>query len=287
MRFFEAMSRNTKKLVSLSICTLTFAGFASTAAAMVPATACLPDVANNGPQWWLPNASDEDIAAEFEVGDVAKVESAGRLARTSLLWDPVQERVLVRVDVTGDESIEPDDDRFVIALSDDSGTLPELFVGFFPLRDCGDAGDCEGGAPVSEDAIEYSEATATTSLTWSPLSIDNPSASFEVVHPWVSVEVDDNGPTTTYAWTLTFALEVPVDGSGDIRPDLRAYASAIDHVPGPTSATEIELPVLCTASSPTSDDCLIFGAGMEEIPFDLPMAVEDTWTTLSSSCTSP
>jgi len=281
------MSRNTAKLLSLSLCTLAVAGAASTAAAMAPETACLPEINKNGPQWWLPNASAEDIAAEFEPGDMAKVDNDGRLARTSLLWDPVLERVLVRVEVTGDESIEPNDDRFVIALSDDSGTMPELFVGFYPLWDCGDPGDCEGGVALSADAIEYSEATATTSLTWSPLSIDNPSTSFDVVHPWIAVEVDDGGPITTYNWTLTFALEVPVDVSGDIRPDLRAYASAIDHVPGPTSATEIELPVLCTASSPTSDDCLIYNAGMEQLPFDLPMAVEDTWTLLSSSCTTP
>ncbi len=254
---------------------------------MVPDTACLPEVQGHGPQWWKPSSVPEDVAAQFDDGAGAKADASGRLARTRLLWDPKRDRVLVRVEVTGDESIEPADDRFILALGDDTGTLPELYIGFRPLLDCADPSACEGGVPLAADAIEYSEATVVTSVTWSALSSVDPSASFDVVHPWIDVFVDDSGPVTTYDWTLTFALEVPVDPSGDIRADLRAYGSVVDHVPGPTSATEIELPMLCTPSSSTSNDCLIYGGGMEQLPLDLPTAVADTWTELSSSCTMP
>jgi hypothetical protein len=109
----------------------------------------------------------------------------------------------------------------------------------------------------------------------------NPSADFAVEDPWIVVE----NVGTTYAWTVSFALRVPVDAAGDIRPDLRIYGSSWVYDPGFTSGTTWELPVLCTSSSLSSNDCLILPDALTDLPGDLPIGnLEDSWSVLRSDC---
>ena len=251
-----------------------------------PSTLCVPPVEDGSAYWWNPEVSPEEIEAEFNGGAAMGAAEGTRSAVTRILWDPAEKLVMFRVAVTGDESIEPADDRFVLVVSDEDGEIPELFIEFRPLLECEDPEECEAGAPVSVDAIRYAEASAITSLTWSPLSDDNPSADFEVYKQWIEVEVDDTGPTTQYHWTLSFALQVPTDLAGDIRPDLHVYGTVLDYVPGVTSDTIIELPTLCESSSPTSNDCLIEnGTHPTEYPEGFPYGtVEQSWPIVRSDC---
>lgn len=202
-----------------------------------------------------------------------------------MVWDAQTSQIWVRVQLRGATSLEPIDDRFVLALSED-GVLPSLFLQVRPLLHCGDADACGGaGQPLAHDAIEYSEASGITSLTWSAPSTTNPSASFAVVHPWIAVAVHDDGPTTTYDWTLSFALEVPTDAVGQVVDGLSVYGNILDRQPGPTSDTHLEFPLLCTSGSPTTDTCLIdAGGGSPQLPGDLPADSVGGWTSLSSTC---
>ncbi len=245
---------------------------------------CVPVSRARAPQWW---ADDDPVPthAPFKQGAVASTNADGKVAVASMLWEPDTSQILVRVQLWGATSLNPEADRFVLALSED-GAMPSLFVQFRPLLDCADAEACGGtGNALSVDAIEYSEASGITSLTWSTLSSTNPSTSFSIEHPWVAVEEDDSGPVTTYDWTLSFALEVPVDGAGEIVDNLAMFGSVIELEPGLTSDTHVELPVLCESSSVVSDTCLLYAsAGLPELPLDLPTNVADDWTSLSSSC---
>jgi hypothetical protein len=53
-----------------------------------------------------------------------------------------------------------------------------------------------------------------------------------------------------------------------------------------SSDTIVELPVLCTSSSPTSNDCLIGGGpAAGELLDELPVGnLEDSWSVLRSDC---
>lgn len=251
-----------------------------------PPTLCVPAIEDDHAQWWNPEVDVETVEAEFNAGAGLGVADGTRSAVTRMLWDPGEELLMVRVAMTGDESVEPADDRFVLVVSDEDGEIPELFIEFRPLLGCGDPEECEAGRGVSDDAIQYAEATVVTSLSWSPLSDVNPSTDFEIYKPWIEVEIDDSGPITLYHWTLSFALQVPVDGNGDIRPDLHVYGTVLDYVPGPTSDTIVELPTLCESSSPTSNDCLIEGGTH---PTDYPdgfpyYTVEQSWPLVRSDC---
>lgn len=276
------VSRVSRILPAFCLGTALLTGSAASAWAF---TLCIPEA--TGLDWWS-SAATTPVHAPFKQGAVASTSADGKAGVTSMLWDPDADQIVVRVQLWGATGLDPAADRFVLALSED-GVLPSLFLQFHPLQGCADADACGGrGVALSSDAVEYSEATSLTSLTWSPLSTTNPSAAFSIEHPWIAVEQDDSGPVTTYDWTLTFALNVPVDGAGQIVDNLAAYGSIIEYEAGPTSATHVELPMLCDSSSPTTDTCSMYGSvGNPQLPADLPTNVAGDWLPLVSSCGAP
>ena len=88
-------------------------------------------------------------------------------------------------------------------------------------------------------------------------------------------------------WTLSFALEVPTDGSGDF-VDRLFYGNAIAYDPGFTSGTYYELPLWCSPSSLSSNDCLIYSGPSPELPASLPYgAMLDTWPLVEAGTCGP
>lgn len=250
----------------------------------------VPGASNHTPEWWNPGLSESQREVRWTGATVRTDDesSTPELARTRMIWDRPAETVYVEFEVNGDPSINTSQDLAVFTVSNTAGTAPELFIRFQPLRGCSTLSNCTGaGAALAASAVSYSAATPSgTSITWSPLGTSNPSATFMVNNPWVRVREVISGGTTTYNWTVSFALRVPLDGSGNnIRPNLRIYGNAIMYVPGPTSGTAIEFPLLCNPSSPTSNDCLMFsgpssGSLMEDLPIG---GMGTTWPVLDSA----
>jgi hypothetical protein len=256
---------------------------AAATAHAAPDELCVPEPVSAGPAWWNPGLSPAKKEARWYGALVRKLSMGGRDARLRALFDPTQETVSFEVLVAGDPSLDAVEDTFLLALGDATGSVPELFIRFAPLASCPDAAACGGaGVPLAAGAITYSAATPSgTSLTWGPLSATNPSPSFIVEAPWVSV-AENAG---TFVWKLSFALSVPVVAGGEIRPELRVYGNAVAYEPGFTSGTFRELPLLCTSSSVTSNDCLIHALPQPELPFDLPLGnMTSSWSVLRSDC---
>jgi hypothetical protein len=239
---------------------------------------CLAPRSGAMPAWWT-NRGPAQKESRWTGATVRNLVAGDHQARLRTLWNPSGETVYVELRVEGDTSLDALQDEALFAFSDGTGNAPALYVHFSPLASCGAGGCLNAGAMVPGTAIQYSEATVVTSTSWSPLSPTNPSPDFFVDHPWVVVE--DNG--TDYTWTLSFALQVPVDAAGKIRKNLRVYGNAVAYEPGPTSGTLNELPILCTSSSMTSNDCLVHSGSAPELPDDLPTGgIQNTWTLLSS-----
>lgn len=237
----------------------------------------VPGAANHTPEWWNTTLSDSQREVRWTGAAVRTDDesSTPELSRTRMIWDRPSETVFFEFEVNGDPSINTSQDLAVLTLSNTAGTAPEMFIRFQPLRGCSTISNCTGaGAAIANSAISYSQATPSgLSISWSALSNVNSNPAFTVNHPWVQVREVVSGGTTTYNWTLSFALRVPVDGSGNVRPNLRLYGNAIMYVPGPISGTAIEFPLLCNPSSVFSNDCLMFsgpssGTIMEDLPTD-------------------
>jgi hypothetical protein len=248
----------------------------------------VPGAANHTPEWWNTALSESQREVRWTGASTRTDDntSTPELSRTRMIWDRPSETVFFEFEVNGDPSINTTQDLAVLTVANATGTAPELFIRFQPLRGCSTVSKCTGaGSAVANASINYSAATAGgTSVTWSALSSTNPSQTFTVSHPWVKVREVVSGGSTTYNWTLSFGLRVPLSGN-DIRPNLRIYGNAIMYVPGPTSGTAIEFPLLCNPSSTTSNDCLMFsGAGTGTIMDSLPIGgMATTWPVLDSA----
>ena len=228
------------------------------------------------PEWWNPalSASQRETrwtgaTSIYDVGSVAPNLGSGRV-----IWDEPSQRLFFQLEVDGDPTIDDDEDIVMLAVSDPTGTAPDLYVQFQPLRNCSPVSNCTGlGAAVSSSSVQYSQATGGTSITWSTLSTTNPSSQWTVHHPWVEVRPLGSGSAAPYRWTLRFALEIPVEvATGEAWPNLRTYGNAVMYMQGPTSGTAVELPLLCDPSSPTSNDCLVFSSGITPLPAGLPVS---------------
>ena len=77
---------------------------------------------------------------------------------------------------------------------------------------------------------------------------------------------------------------VPLDASGEIRPDLKLYVNAVPCWTNYFSGTFYELPPVCTSFAPFTDDCMVYFQGDTELPMDLPLMIEETWPELQSGC---
>jgi hypothetical protein len=270
------------RTITSSMCALAITAVTLPSARAAAPNLCVP-ATNKAPQWWNPNLGATQKEARWAGATTRSLTQGPRAASVRSLWKPTQETVYFEMRVEGDVSVDAGHDVVFVALSDDTGTQPELFIRFDALQGCSNVSDCDGaGAALAGAAVQYSAAsTQGTSTSWSPLSSVNPSVDFTVEHPWAVV--DDSGAVPI--WTLSFALHVPVDGAGEIRPDLRIYSDVIVHDPGYTSGTDYELPVLCTPSSITSNDCTIYGAPGAEAPYDLPLGnMVASWPRLRSDC---
>ena len=250
----------------------------------------MPGAPVHHPEWWNPSLTESQHevrwtkATSRTQGDSALPE----LARSRMIWDPDSQRVFVEMEVNADTSIDSNQDTVVFALSDTAGTAPELFIQFQPLRGCSPVSNCDdNGAALGPSSINYAASIGGgTSVNWTPLSTTNPSSTFTVHEPWVQVRVNESATSTTYDWSLRFALEVPTtSGSGDIRPNLHIYGNALMFMQGPTSGTAVQFPLLCNESSQTSNDCLITSSSSgSNLAEDLPLGTElDTWPLLDTA----
>ena len=243
---------------------------------------CLPE-ANPHPDWWSPGLTAQQREARWAGASVRKEVAGSRVARVRAVWS-TSDTIYVEVKVTGDVSLD-DEDAFVMAISDAAQMVPELFVEFHPLEDCPVATDCDaGGIALDPESIAYAEATPTlSSMVWSELSSTNPSTEFEIDHPWVVTAAVGS----TYTWTLSFALTVPTDGSGDFA-DRLFYGNAIAYDPGFSSGTYYELPLWCESVSVSSNTCLMYAGDTPELPEDLPFwPMVDGWPLVEAGACGP
>ncbi|HWB78105.1 MAG TPA: hypothetical protein VG755_24240 [Nannocystaceae bacterium] len=254
---------------------------APSTAAAAPDDICVP-TANPHPDWWTPNMSPAKREARWSGADVREATNGVRSARLRSVWSPQADTIYVEVRVSTDLSLD-DEDAFVMAISDTAQQFPELLVEFHPLEDCPVWTDCDGdGIALDAGSITYTPGEPTnTSMSWGTPSSVNASLNFQISHPWIVVTKSGNKHT----WTMSFAMHVPTDGAGDF-VDRRIYGNAIAYDPGVTSGTYYELPLWCTSSSITTNDCLIYSGPSPGLPGDLPWpAMQDTWSSVEAgSC---
>lgn len=273
---------------ALAVSTAPSTALAAPNDACVRQAQAVPGAANKTPEWWNPGLSESQHDVRWTGASVRTDDDTAtpELARSRMIWDKASRTVFFELELNGDPAIDANQDLVMLSLANTTGNAPELFISFQPLRGCTTVSNCTGnGAAVAPSAIRYSAASGSgTSITWTPLSSTNPSGTFTVEHPWVQVRPVSSGGTTTYNWSLKFALQVPVS-SGEVRPNLRIYGNAVMYMPGLTSGTAVEFPLLCNPSSPTSNDCLMFsGAPGSELPESLPIgAMSTTWPVLESA----
>ncbi|MCA9652806.1 MAG: hypothetical protein KC501_23005 [Myxococcales bacterium] len=249
----------------------------------------VPGAQNKFPEWWNPSLSESQREVRW-TGATTRTEgdsAAPPLASSRMIWDKPSRRVFFEFEIAADPSIDSDEDVVVLAVSNSAGSQPELFIQFQPLRGCSPVTNCdEGGAALGGASVHYSAATGGgSSITWSPLSTTNPSTDFVVQQPWVQVRENVSGGSTTYDWKLKLALEVPIaSGSGEIRPDLKVYGNAMMFMPGTTSGTVVQFPLLCNPDGLTGNNCLITSGAGGSMPSDLPLGTNlSIWPTLDSA----
>lgn len=265
-------------------------------ASAAPDDACVrqaqavPGASSRTPEWWNPALSESQRDVRWTGASVRTDDEAStpELSRTRMIWDRDSQTVFFELEVHGDPAINTTEDLVVLSVANAAGDAPELFMQFQPLRGCSTVANCTGdGAAMTASAIMYSAATPSgTSITWSTLTKTNPNPDFIVDHPWVRVREVSSGGVTTYDWTLSFSMRVPVNtATGEVRPNLRIYGNSIMYIPGPTSGTAVEFPLLCNPSSPTSNDCLMFsGPSTGSLMDDLPVgSMASTWPVLESA----
>ncbi len=257
----------------------------TTLAHAAPDQLCLPQTANPTPAWWNPGLGPNQKESRWSNALVRTRTIAPAGGRLRALWSPAEETVYLEFRVEGDTSLDPVEDVVLLALGDEDGLHPELFIRVSPVAACA-GGACAGaGAAVEPSSIEYAEATAgPISLTWGPLTGTPPASPFTLSHPWIVVEELSDG----FTWTFSVAMTLPVTGSGHIRPLQRIYGNVVAYAQGPTSGTTRELTLLCKSSSPISDDCKIDPNFNTDLPGDLPwLNMDDTWSVLRSICLTP
>lgn len=248
-----------------------------------PDQICVPEPSNAAPMWWNVNLGPNQKESRWSNAAVRTLVSGDAHGRLRTVWSPDAQTVYVEMRVEGDPSLDPEEDQVLVALGNKTGTLPELFIRFAPVAGCEDPADCAGaGAALPAGAVLFSQVESSwISLNWGPLSETQPAGNYAIAHPWIVVEeVGDS-----FTWTLSFALTVPVTAAGEIRKNLRIYGNAVMYDPGPISGTYRELPLLCTSSSPISNDCLVAFSLGTDLPGDLPWPnMDDTWSVLRSLC---
>lgn len=250
----------------------------------------VPGAAIKHPEWWNPGLSESQHEVRWTGASVRTDDNTmtPELARSRMIWDRASRTVFFEFEVNGDPAIDANQDLVALSVANATGTAPELFISFQPLRGCTTLSNCTGqGSALAGSSVRYSAASTsgTGALTWTALSTTNPNPSFVVDHPWVQVREVNSGGATTYNWTLRFAMQVPVDGAGQVRPNLRLYGNAVMHMPGPILGTAVEFPLLCNPTSPVSNDCLMFnGPDDGELMDALPVgSMGTTWPVLESA----
>lgn len=250
----------------------------SAVAHAAPEEICLPE-ASPTPDWWTPGLSTKTRELRWTDAVVREQTDGTRTARLRSMWSPQWDKIYFEVRVQGDVALD-DEDAFVLAITDDTQTFPELYVEIHPNEQCPLWSDCSAGVELEESSILYSEGTMGTSLSWGDLTEDNPSNDFTMYHPWIRT----TRVGSSYTWTLSFAMTVPTVGGDFV--DRRIYGNAIVYDPGFTSGTYDEFPLWCTSSSMISNDCLIYSGANPQLPEDLPTGgITATWPTVEAgSC---
>ena len=238
------------------------------------------------PEWWNPALTENQRETRW-TGSTSIYDdgtAVPELGSSRMIWDKPSQKLFFQFDIDGDPSIDDEEDIVMLTVSDPTGTEPDLYIQFQPVYDCFPVSNCGGlGTSLSTSRIEYSQATVTTSVSWSPLSTTNPSTDWTVVDPWVEVESYTSGGNNVYHWTLKFALEIPVDaGTGEAWPDLRVYGNSVMYMPGITSGTAIEFPLLCEDPSTTSDDCIVYSPGNDPLPAGIPDESLPVWSHVTT-----
>lgn len=245
-----------------------FVLLASTHAAAAPDDLCIPQsravpgAANPFPEWWESTANNKEqrwTGATQKVGNPA-TSAVPELASLRAVWDAASRRIFVHVSVRSDPEINPSQDMLAFAITDDAGA-PVLYFDVRPMLGCAAAattnfGDiaaaCTGeGAAISGGGVGSGPlrfAAGTPGGGWDSITATNPTTggSFEVspLEPWVQVRQAGS----QFDWDFKVALEVPVDGSGMVDPDVRIYATtfvAFDHPSPATPVVVVQYPLLC------------------------------------------
>ncbi len=238
------------------------------------------------PEWWNPALSDNQRETRW-TGSTSIYEdgtAVPELGSSRMIWDKNSQKLFFQFDIDGDPTLDDEEDIVMLTVSDPTGTEPDLYIQFQPVYDCFPVSNCGGqGTSLSTSRIEYSQATVSTSVSWSPLSTTNPSTDWTVHDPWVEVESYTSGGNNVYHWTLKFALEIPVDaGTGEAWPDLRVYGNSVMYMQGWTSGTAVEFPLLCDDPSTTSDECIVYSPGNDPLPAGIPDEQLPVWSHVTT-----
>jgi len=239
---------------------------------------------SSAPEWWNESFSASKKEGRW-TGATSRASGQGAappLARARTIWDKSTGTVFFELTVNGDPSLDQDEDLVLLALSDSSGTEPELFIKFAPLGNCSPQSNCTSGvdSSLATSNIEYTgytKGTSGASGSWGTLVSQNPGTSFVVGHPWVKIR----STGSAYDWTLSFTLKVPVE-NGDIRSNLRIYGSALMFSSGPYGWVT-PFPLLCNPSS-DGTGCELSDAPryQDQIPIATLAQTNPTWPVLRS-----
>lgn len=215
----------------------------------------LPYESKTKPEWWTAGLSQSRKEGTW-TGATTRTSGQGaapQLARSRMIWDKGSQTVFFELEVNGDPSFDPAEDFVMLALSDSTGQKPQLGIQFFPLHDYDDPQVGKGiDGPMKTDdgnGVDYWTIKGEDIMPGDTLPADG---DFRVSHPWVVV---DHVAENSYNWKLSFALKVPVDAVGEIRPNLRVYGNVNMY----NGAGQAQFPLLCNSSKSAMNgmDCLM------------------------------
>src|SRR5262245_14937395 len=113
---------------TIATAVLAAASLAASTAHADPDQLCVPPAGTNDPAWWNPGLSPAKKEARWSGALVRKLAEGSTGVRVRALWSAAASTVYFEYSVHGDPSIDPDFDAVLVALGDETGTTPELFI---------------------------------------------------------------------------------------------------------------------------------------------------------------
>jgi hypothetical protein len=260
-----------KLAIAAAIAVLTCPGLVAAAPAAAGTELCVPQAlgvpgdVSPLPEWWNPAVTTKEQRWTGATRSETPSISAGTpMAWSRVIWDRASHTAFFHYTVKSDPSINADLDHVVMVLSDAAGQ-PALFVQLDPWNACVDAASPDGiadaceaaGAAIPTVGVKYATPESPTSAdNWTNVSTTNPLASFSVARPWVIAGRRNVGsptaPMYVFDWEVQLAVQIPVDASGEAGASARLFASVLVQAGSATGGNNLQFPVFCNASSPTS-----------------------------------